>query len=79
MSNALLYIRTPRGKRMSPKRYLALVDATNARTTGGGPGCSEGHFACAAWEGGPCGITVAIACGAYDDPESHWYGGGEDG
>lgn len=46
-------IRTPRGRRMTVRQYLALHAATSARN-GWAPACEHGHFDCAAWDGGPC-------------------------
>lgn len=53
-------IRTPRGKRMTPARYLVFARMASARAAGGGPPCIEGHFDCAGWDGGPCSNAIAI-------------------
>ena len=59
-------IRTPRGKYLTPRRYLALADAQNTRSIGGGPSCALGHYGCAAWEGGPCSDELVHAYGLHE-------------
>lgn len=49
-----LQIKTPNGRRMSVKQYIALHAAQLARSADGTAACEYGHFDCACWEGGPC-------------------------
>lgn len=50
--------RTPKGKHMTPRQYLALVRMQQQRGATE-KACEHGHFACAGWEGGPCSAAVA--------------------
>ena len=43
---------TPRGRKMSPAQYIALVHAQLVRDAS--IDCVNGHVSCAAWLGGPC-------------------------
>lgn len=51
---------TPRGKRLTVRRYLALVRALQAANwaTTGAPACKHGHYECAAWSRGPCSAEL---------------------
>ena len=57
------YIRTRRGKKLTPRQYLALVAMQQGREMSpnhpGAPACEHKHFGCAGWEGGPCSNEVA--------------------
>lgn len=48
--------RTPKGKQISTRRYLALTAAQQARSQA--YGCAIGHLDCAAWEAGPCSVEL---------------------
>lgn len=60
-------IRTPKGKRMTPRQYLALKAAQDGRETWIDYPCAEGHFGCAAWEHGPCSAELEIELGIYEE------------
>ncbi len=48
----MLLIKTPKGKALTGRKYVALVRAQQARDQA--HPCMNGHFDCAAWENGPC-------------------------
>lgn len=50
-TNAL--IRTPKGRVITLRRYIALTHMRQHSRNGASP-CEHGHFSCAAWDGGPC-------------------------
>ena len=49
-------ILTPKGKTISKRQYLSLVQAKIARNIN--HVCSSGHARCAAWNNGPCSEAV---------------------
>jgi len=61
-------IRSPRGKRLTARQYVALHRALMGRH-GDTPDCEEGHFGCAVWENGPCSAALAVQEGMeeYED------------
>ena len=59
-------IRTPKGKTMTPRQYIALVQARNIRDLGGAPPCQEGHYGCAAWADGPCSAMLEMLDATYN-------------
>jgi hypothetical protein len=58
-------IKTPRGKWVTPRQYLALHATYIARGADGFE-CSHGHFGCAAWERGPCENETRAALAKVD-------------
>lgn len=60
-------IRTPKGKQISVRRYLALTAAQQSRCLA--YGCVEGHLDCAAWAGGPCSTELGLNVEARRAPE----------
>lgn len=50
-------IETPKGKALSGRQYLHLKALADERDRE--HACREGHFACAAWEEGPCSAEIA--------------------
>lgn len=50
-------IRTPKGKRLSFKQYVALTEARQSSRNGADV-CEHGHFECAAWHHGPCSDEI---------------------
>jgi len=59
MTTAAPKIRTPRGKFLTVRQYLALVVAQQGRRGREAQVCSSKHFNCAAWENGPCFAELA--------------------
>jgi hypothetical protein len=53
---------TPRGNRITPAQYLALVQSQRMRHKDAKP-CAYGHFGCAAWNAGPCSAEIAATRG----------------
>jgi hypothetical protein len=47
-------IRTPKGKFVTVKQYVALANRNDQP-------CEHGHFGCAAWEHGPCSDELLSA------------------
>lgn len=48
-------IKTPRGRVMTQRQYMALHEAQVRRSRWGDTAaCEYGHFDCACWERGPC-------------------------
>ncbi len=52
-------IKTPRGRVMTYRQYLALHVAQSMRSEGDSPPCEHGHYDCACWDRGPCSNEVA--------------------
>src|SRR5262245_50669796 len=61
-------IRTPKGKMITPKQYLALVRMQTGRDRGTSC-CEHGHFDCAGWQDGPCENEVAANAGLIEADE----------
>lgn len=55
-------IRTPRGKSMTLRRYVAFQAMRFSSHAGAAP-CEYGHFDCAAWERGPCSDEIRAELG----------------
>jgi hypothetical protein len=47
-------IRTPKGKTITPRRYVAIKRMLDANNPHHDQPCVHGHFGCAVWRRGPC-------------------------
>lgn len=52
-------VRSPRGRLIPVRTYLALVRGQEIRSTA--HPCEYAHYGCAAWDGGPCSDEIAGA------------------